>query len=173
MTVFDVQKVSSHGGSIRVFVKKNSGKHKTEKRVSEFLSQEKELKLNKIETYKNYANMVLENKVKLIKVLAKLKKQKKKIVGYGAPAKGNTLLNYFKIGNDILDYIVDDSQFKQGLYAPGTYIPVVSSKNLKKERPDYILILAWNFAESIMKNNINYKKSGGHFIVPVPSPKII
>lgn len=173
MTVFDVQKVSSHGGSIRVFVKKNKGNHKVEKSVSDFLKLEKKKKLDKAKTYTEFANLVLENKVKLNKMLADLKMNGKIIAGYGAPAKGNTMLNYFKIGNDIIDYIVDDSPLKQNLYTPGTYIPVVSPKMLKKQKPDYLLILAWNFADSIMNNYSWFKKDGGNFIIPVPTPRVV
>lgn len=173
MTVFDVQKVSAHGGTIRVFVKKKNGKHKIEKSVKDFLKQEKEKKLDRIDTYITYANEILENKVALTQMLVKLKLQGKRIVGYGAPAKGNTLLNYFKIGTDILDYVIDDSPMKQGLYTPGTRIPVVPASILKKDNPDYILILAWNFAKPIMEKYAWYKDKGGKFIVPVPKPKII
>lgn len=173
MTVFDVQKVSAHGGTIRVFVKKESGKYKVEKNVGAFLKKEKENKLADINTYINYANEILENKVALTQLLVKLKLQGKRIVGYGAPAKGNTLLNYFKIGPDILDYVIDDSPMKQGLYTPGTRIPVVQASILKKDNPDYILILAWNFAKPIMEKYAWFKDKGGKFIVPVPKPKII
>ncbi len=172
MTVFDVQKVDVHGGSIRVFIKKDKSFHKVRKSVKTFLSLEKKAKLDKKQTYLNFANLILENRVKLMDLLTKLKLKNKKIVGYGAPAKGNTLLNYFKIGIDMLDYIVDDSPFKQGLYTPGTHIPVVSSNKLKEENPDYILILAWNFAKSIMHKYSWFEKNGGRFIIPAPTPKI-
>lgn len=172
MMVFDVQKVDVHGGSIRVFVKKTKGHQKIERNVSTFFDREKKAKLDNKKTYLNFASLVLENRVKLMDLLTKLKLKNKRIVGYGAPAKGNTLLNYFKIGTDILDYIVDDSPFKQGLFAPGTHIPVVSSDKLKEEKPDYILILAWNFANPIMEKYAWFEKNGGKFIIPVPKPKI-
>ena len=109
------------------------------------------------------------NKEELVELLKGLKAEGKKIVGYGAPAKGNTLLNYFGIGSETLDYIVDDSPWKQGLYSPGMHIPVKGFEQLSKEKPDYILILAWNYAEPIMK-----KCSGmADFILPVPEPKIV
>ncbi len=172
MTVFDVQKVPVHGGSIRVFVKKNKASHKIQKSVKEFLTKEQNMKLSKIETYFEYEKLVLENKIKLVTLLSQLKSKGAKIAAYGAPAKGNTLLNFFSIGTEILDYVVDDSSWKQGLYTPGKRIPVVSSKELYRTSPDYLLILAWNFAESIMENHIQYKKDGGKFIIPVPKPKI-
>lgn len=173
MVVFGVQKVPVHGGTIRVYVKKIGGKHKIEKSVKEFLDQEKKMKLTQKKTYLDYANLVLENKVKLVTLLADIKTRGKTIAAYGAPAKGNTLLNYFGIGPEILDYVVDDSPWKQGLYTPGKRIPVVSSKTLYEKRPDYLLILAWNFADSIMKMHDKYKKLGGKFIIPVPKPIII
>lgn len=173
MQVFDVKKVPVHGGTIRVFVKKKVGKYKIDKSVEQFLQLEKKWKIDKEETYIKFADKVLENKIKLLILLRKLKFQEKKIAGYGAPAKGNTLLNYFGIGSEILDYVVDDSPWKQGLYTPGKRIPVVSSEYLYKNRPDYLLILAWNFADSIMRMHNKFKDHGGKFIIPVPLPKII
>lgn len=173
MTVFDVQKVAVHGGSIRVFVRKNKGPFKIGKRVEESLRKEKKHKLQIIDTYLAFANEVLENKVKLVTLLSRLKAKGKRIAAYGAPAKGNTLLNFFSIGTEIVDYVVDDSPWKQGLYTPGKRIPVVSSKTLYEDRPDYLLILAWNFAESIMKTHKRIRELGGRFIIPVPKPKIV
>jgi ABC-type Fe3+-hydroxamate transport system substrate-binding protein len=109
----------------------------------------------------------------LRKLLLDLKNDGKKIVGYGAPAKGNTLLNYFEIGSDLLDYVVDDSPWKQGLLTPGKHIPVVSIEKIAETKPDYILILAWNFAEPIMKKLDFAKSYGAKFIIPVPKPQIV
>lgn len=173
MVVFDVQKVPVHGGSIRVFVKKKDGPWRVEKRVEKFGDLEKEANLEDIDTYLNFGNEILDNKIKLVTILSKLKSNGKSIAGYGAPAKGNTLLNFFSIGTEIVDFIVDDSLWKQGLYTPGKRIPVVPSKILYEEKPDYLLILAWNFADSIIKMHKKYKESGGKFIIPVPKPKIV
>lgn len=173
MQVFDVNKVPVHGGSIRVFIKKKIGRYKIEESIEKFLQLEKKCKLDKKQTYIEFAGKVLENRIKLLTLLWKLKSLRKKIAAYGAPAKGNTLLNYFGIGTEILDYVVDDSSWKQGLYSPGKRIPVVSSKTLYEKKPDYLLILAWNFADSIMKMHKKFKELGGKFIVPVPIPKII
>lgn len=172
MVVFDVQKVPVHGGTIRVYVKKTEGKHTVEKSVDEFQKQERRMKLTEKKIYTDYANLVLENKVKLVTLLASLKTKGKTIAAYGAPAKGNTLLNFFSIGTEILDFVVDDSPFKQGLYTPGKHIPVVASEELYKSKPDYLLILAWNFADPIMKMHKKYNELGGKFIIPVPKPKI-
>lgn len=171
MEVFYVEKVPVHGGSIRVYAG-IKGKHKIDKSVGQFLASEKKLGIADKKTYREYEKRILENKRKLIDLLTKLKVKNKSLVGYGAPAKGNTLLNYFKIGPEIFDYIVDDSPFKQGLYTPGTHIPVVSSSRLKKKTPDYIVILAWNFADSIIKNLSWLKERSCKFIVPVPKPAV-
>lgn len=173
MEIFDVEKTDSHGGSIRVFVKKKESKLPIQKAVAEFILKENALGLGKLITYTKFAKKIDKNKEDLNKILKKLKVQNKTIVGYGAPAKGNTLLNYFDIDIKMLDYIIDDSKYKQGLYTPGTHILVVSSDQIQKDKPDYILILAWNFADSIIKKLVDYKKEGGKFIVPVPVPKIV
>lgn len=167
MEVFDVQKVPVHGGSIRVFIQKKGGNNKKTRRVSQFFALEKKHRLDIVETFFTFADKVRVNKAKLVSLLTKLKHQGKSIASYGAPAKGNTLLNYFGIGPDYIDYIVDDSPWKQGLFTPGTHIPVVSPSILQQKKPDYILILAWNFAKSIME------KLQGPFILPVPRPRIV
>lgn len=172
MEIFDAMKVSSHGGSLRVYIQKNGGPHTISPEVGKFLKQETDLGLNKAQTYLDYAKRIEINKQKLSQILKSLKAQGKKIVGYGAPAKGNTLLIHFGIDNKILDYIVDDSPYKQGLYTPRTHIPVVPSSQILDDKPDYILILAWNFAESIINKLSDYQKSGGSFIIPVPEPKV-
>lgn len=173
MTVFDVQKVNTHGGSIRVYVKKRNAKYRIQESVNRFLKLEKKARLDAVNTYLEFSGKILENKAKLTTLLTRLKLANKKIVGFGASAKGNTLLNYFKIGTDILDYIIDDSPLKQGLYTPGTHIPVFSADKLWEDNPSYILILAWNFASSIMERHSYFLKKGGRFIVPVPKPRII
>lgn len=173
MEIFDAKKVLSHGGSLRVYIKKAPSKHKVQPIIEKFIEEEKKLGLDNVNTYLKFAKRIEENKKKLIKLLKQLKSSGKTIVGYGAPAKGNTLLNYFKIGPTILDYIVDDSKYKQGLYTPGTHILVVPFDKIAKSKPDYILLLAWNFAKPLMKKLSDFKKSGGRFIIPVPEAKII
>lgn len=173
MQIFDVVKRPVHGGSVRIFVKMNGAKHKIKSSVQKFIDLEKRKKLFNIDTYREFAKKIEENKVNLSKLLKKLKKVNKSIAGYGAPAKATTLLYYFNIGRETLDFIVDDSPFKQGLFTPGKHIPVLAPRQLYTRKPDYLLILAWNFAESIMKMHERFKKEGGKFIVPVPSPMII
>lgn len=171
MAIFDVQKVPTHGGSIRVFVKKSNAKHKVLGSIQKFIKEEVKNGLGKEKTYLDFFKKIEKNKSALLKLLKDIKFQGKTIVGYGAPAKGNTLLNYFGINTRFLDRIIDDSPLKQGLFTPGTHIPVVSSETLKSgSKPDYILILAWNFADSIMEKLDGFSEKGGRFIIPVPEP---
>lgn len=173
MQIFDAKKVDSHGGSLRVYVQRQGGQKKVQDSIAAFIDKERKLGLDNINTYLKFGKKIETNKKKLIKLLKKLKSQNKTLVGYGAPAKGNTLLNYFKIGLETLDYIVDDSEYKQGLYTPSTHILVVPFSKILETKPDYIFILAWNFATPLMDKLSDFKKAGGHFIIPVPEAKII
>lgn len=168
--IFDSRLIPIHGQSLQAYAGKN---RKTSKSVSAILKKEKKLGLDTIGTYSSFAKKVAENKNGLKGLLLKLKKQNKKIVGYGAAAKGNTLLNYFQISNKILDFIVDDSLLKQGLYTPGTHIPIFPREKLKEAGPSHILLLAWNYAAAILEKEKGLKKEGVKFILPVPKIKII
>lgn len=173
MEIFNIDDVLSHGGSSRVYIKKSTGKWKVRSSVQNHLNLEKKINLHELPTWIQFSQKIELNRQSLVSMLNKIKSSRKKISGYGAPAKGNTLLNYFGINNSVLDYIVDDSPLKQGLYTPGTHIPVVHSDKLKESKPDYLFILAWNFANSIINNLSWYKNQKGKFIIPVPKPKII
>lgn len=173
LQVFKVQKTSSHGGSIRIFIKKISGPYKVQSSLKYFLNLEKNSHLSSIKTYEKFAKNIEANKKALLRLLRGLKNRGNKIIGYGAPAKGNTLLNYFGIGPELLEFIVDDSKLKQNYYTPGTHILIISPDKLKKIKFNYLLILAWNFADSIIMNHSYLRKRGVRFIVPVPTPKII
>jgi hypothetical protein len=120
-----------------------------------------------------FAKRVKKHREELRNLIIGLKKKGKRIVALSAPAKGNTLLNYCKLDTDLLDYVTEKAESKIGKYTPGTHIPVFPDSYLLKKRPDYALILAWNFAKEIMENNQKFKKRGGKFIIPVPKPKII
>ncbi|MNK88509.1 hypothetical protein D3C87_1084730 [compost metagenome] len=109
----------------------------------------------------------------LMTLLHDLKQQGKRLAGYGAPAKGNTLLNYFGIGPDLLDYLADRNTMKQGRWSPGMRIPVVSPQVIAETQPDYLLILAWNFADEIMEQLEPYRAAGGQFILPIPQPRVV
>src|SRR3989338_5273479 len=173
MEIFDVEKVNSHGGSLREFVKHRGAEQEMRESVKQFMKGEEDLKLDSLAPYTAFAKRIEKNKKNLLTLLHELKLKGKRIAGYGASAKGNTLLNYFGITHEVLEYMVDDRSWKQVLYTPGTHIPVVAAQKLMEERPDYILILAWNFAEQIMNKLHEFRASGGKFIIPVPEPKIL
>lgn len=164
LKIFDVNLIPIHGQSLQICIGQNRDISKS---VGEFLEKEKELGLDKTQTYLNFAKKVENNRNELRVLLLKLKQENKKIVGYGAPAKGNVLLNYCKIGNEILDFIVDDSFLKQGLYTPGTRIPIYPSDRLKENQPDYLLLLAWNYADAILKKEKPLRDKGVKFIMPL------
>ncbi|MDO8657183.1 MAG: class I SAM-dependent methyltransferase [Candidatus Levybacteria bacterium] len=172
MSIFDIQRLPVHGGSIRIFVKKLGSAYNISDKISELISLEENEKLSSIETYFTFANRVQEIKKDLTAILKDLKSQKKVIAGDGAPAKGNTLLNYCQIGTDILDYIVEMSPIKHGLYTPGTHIPIFPIDKIYTDKPDFLLILPWNIKEDIMQQQMEFKQNGGKFIVPIPSPII-
>lgn len=173
MRVIDVIHVPTHGGSIRILAQKSSGTRTVSPHVTAWIKREKRQQLHRFSTYRKLAQRVEKNKNQLVQLLVKLLGQGARIVGYGAPAKSTTLLHYFGIDHNMLEFIVDDSALKQGLYTPGTHIPVVPSEKLYQEKYDYLLILAWNFADAIIKTHRRFQKQGGKFIVPIPRPHII
>lgn len=173
MKVFRVERVPTHGGSLRVFTAKNSSMHKVHQSVRKLLEYEKNIGIDNFETYRKFGEKVYSVKEKLINYIKNIKKQSKTIAAYGAPAKGNTLLNFCSIGKDYIEYIVEDNPLKQGLFAPGTHIPVVNPKMLDDKTPDYILILAWNFADEILSKTKKYAEKGVKFIITLPEPRIV
>jgi hypothetical protein len=134
---------------------------------------ESNMGLDKPETFEKFARNIRSLKQQLNDLLRDLKSRGKRIAGFGAPAKLTTLMHHFEIGPDLVEFVVDDSPLKQGLYTPGYHIPVVSAEHLKDHKPDYLLVLAWNFADNIIKNQQAFASAGGHFIVPLPSLKTI
>jgi SAM-dependent methyltransferase len=173
MEIFNVQHIDSHGGSIRVFIQKKGGAFRLKESVDKFLIEEKTFGLNKFETYEKFAKEVYQIKSSLNEYIKKIKLENKRIVGYGAPAKATTLLNFCEIKNGEIDYVVDDNLLKQELIIPGVRIPIRNRRYLEESLPDYILILAWNFAEEIIRNNEDYKNKGVKFIIPLPKPEIV
>ncbi len=169
LQVFDVELTDMHGASLRMFV----GNRAARPSVKRLLAREKKLGLHKLATYTAFAKRVAINQKTLRKVLLDLRAQNKKIVGYGAPAKGNTLLNSCGIDHKTIDFIVDTTPFKQGLFTPGGHIPVYPPEKFHQFRPDYALLLAWNYADAIMKKEAGFTKRGGRFIIPVPWVRII
>jgi len=171
MGIVDVERVNVHGGSLRVYVQKFI--HSLPSSVTELLNLETEAKVDSLETYRKFAEDVSRVKEDLLSLLKALKNQGAKIAGYGAPAKGNILLNYCKIGTDILDYISDTTPFKQGCYTPGMHIPVFPESHFHELPPDYALLLAWNYADAILQKEHRYRQAGGKFIVPIPKSQIV
>jgi len=129
--------------------------------------------LRELKTYSGFGESVRETKRSLLQLLIGLKRTGKSVVGYGAPAKGNTLLNYCGIGNDFLDYTVDASPHKQNHFLPGTHIPIYSPERIQRTQPDYILILPWNLRDEIIEQLSDVRRWGGRFIIPIPKPEVV
>jgi hypothetical protein len=153
--IFEVEKIQTHGGSIRIFVTRNLNK-KIHKSIKKFINEEKKLGLNQFKIYKNFEKKIFNIRTNVKKKIMEIKKNKKKIVGYGAPAKATTALNFYNISKEI-DFIIEDNKLKHGKFLPGVKIPIKNKENLK-EKTDYLLVLAWNFFEEIKKNNKNLAK---------------
>ncbi len=174
LRIFDVQELSTHGGSLRIHVcHKEHVKRDGQNNVNALLKREKDMGLDREGTYARFAQQVQGAKRALLELLIKIKNDGKTIVGYGAPAKGNTLLNYCGIRHDFLDYTVDRNPHKQGRLLPGTHIPIFSPKKIEETRPDYILILPWNLKEEVMEQMAFIRQWGGKFILPIPHPEVL
>jgi len=172
MEIFKVEHIDSHGGSIRVFIQK-AKKHLKDNSAEEFIKKEMFFGLDNSKTYQEFGNKLNGIREKIRDFIIKTKKDGKKIVGYGAPAKATTLLNFYNIDNKHLDFIVEDNLLKQGKIVPGVRIPIKKKEVLDQINPDYILILAWNFADEIMKKNNIYKEKGAKFVIISPELKIV
>jgi novobiocin biosynthesis protein NovU/D-mycarose 3-C-methyltransferase len=162
-----------HGGSILFHIRHRSSSLKPHTSVAAALEKERQLRLIEPTTWKNFAARVERIRAELPTLIRKLKSQGKRIIGYGASAKGNTLLNTCGLTNKELDYVIDNTPFKQNKITPGSWIPVRPPEILLKDQPDYALLLAWNFASEIIRREIEYQKRGGRFIVPIPEPVVI
>lgn len=172
LEVVDVERLPIHHGQLRVFVQRK-GEGRVQSSVAEFVALERARGLDRFDTYQQFARATLANTQRLHDTLSRLKVQGKRIAGYGAPAKGNTLLTFLDLGPERIEYIVDRSPLKQGRYTPGMHIPVVATERLLEDRPDYVLLLAWNFAEEVLAQQAEYRRRGGRFILPVPAVRII
>ena len=173
MEMIGVGREDTHGGSLRGICQLAGGPHADNGSVEVFISKEHEAGLNEAAVFKSFSDGIDAVKRDLNAVLAKLKLEGKTIAGYGAPAKATTLMYHFGLGPDIIDFIVDDSPLKQGLYLPGMHIPVVPSSEIGIRNPDFLIILAWNFSGAIIANNQKFKEKGGRFIVPLPDLEIL
>ncbi len=170
LEVFDIQNQSVHGGTIRIFISKKNN-FKISNSLNDFIKLEHEYRLDKIETYQNFSNNVQNLKKSIIDILADFKSKNNSIFGYGATAKGNVLLNYCQIDNNILDFIIDTTPIKQGKFTPGTHIPIVSPETMHNQG-DVALLLAWNYESEILLKEKNFRENGGKFIIPLPIPTI-
>lgn len=173
MQIFDVQHVDSHGGSLRVFIQRAHGPHAVSAAVAALRAEEQRSGINELPTYQCFAQRVYETKQKFVETVLALKREGKRIAGYGAPAKASTLLNFCQLTAHHLDYIVEDNPLKQGLYQPGTHIPVVDSEHLTAHLPDYLIILAWNFAPEILAKVKPLMDQGMKCIVPLPELRMM
>jgi SAM-dependent methyltransferase len=168
MQLVDVARVPSHGGSIRGFAQHAQGARPVQGSVQDLVNLESQLKLDQPATFKSFAARIDRLREDLRALLSRIKGEGARIAGFGAPAKATTLLHHFQLGGEFLDFIVDDSPLKQGLFTPGHHIPVLSPAVLDSRHPDYLVVLAWNFAQSIVATHSDYTSRGGQFIVPLP-----
>ena len=174
MRIFDVQELPTHGGSIRIFAcQENNQKLPDSKSVKQLLEKEEEAGLDKIEIYTEFSISVKKCKRSLLEFLINAKRDGSTVVGYGAPAKGNTLLNYCGIRTDFIDYTVDRSPHKQGRFLPGTHIPIFGPEKIEETKPDYLLILPWNLRNEIIEQMFSIRKWGGKFVTPIPTIEVI
>ena len=174
LTLFDVEELPTHGGSLRIFGRHTeSGTHPVGERVVDLKRRESAAGLDQLDFYAGFAARVRETKHKLLRFLIEAKQAGKQVVGYGAPGKGNTLLNYCGIRTDFLDYTVDRNPHKQGRYTPGTRLPILDPARIRETKPDYVLILPWNLADEVT-GQMNYiREWGGRFVVPIPEVRVL
>jgi SAM-dependent methyltransferase len=173
LTLFDVEEIPTHGGSLRIYGRHTDASEPAiSERVVQLKAKETAAGLQQLATYLQFGEQVKETKRKLLQFLIEAKAQGKKIAAYGAPAKGNTLLNYCGVRTDFIDYTVDRSPYKQELFLPGTHIPILHPDQIRETQPDYLLILPWNLKEEIMTQVAYIGEWGGKFIVPIPEVQV-
>ncbi|MDR7471112.1 MAG: class I SAM-dependent methyltransferase, partial [Armatimonadota bacterium] len=174
LEVFDVEQIPTHGGSLRVYVRHTADQSKPiEARVVSLLQEEEQWGVRRLERYRAFGEQVKATKRRLLEFLIQVKDHGRTIAAYGAPAKGNTLLNYCGIRTDFIDYTVDRSPHKQGRYLPGSHIPIYAPQRISETRPDYLLILPWNLKHEIVRQLAYVRAWGGAFIVPIPEVQVI
>jgi hypothetical protein len=173
LKLIDVEELSTHGGSLRVYLAHANAAHRPSKAVAALLAREADKGFCSLAAYASFAEQVKRTKRKLLSSLIAIKDEGKTIAGYGAPGKGNTLLNYCGIGTDFLDFTVDRNPYKHGRFTPGMHIPIRPVEALEEARPDYIFILPWNLKQEIIQQLIQSGALGAKFIVPIPEVTII
>jgi ubiquinone/menaquinone biosynthesis C-methylase UbiE len=173
LTIFDVEELPTHGGSLRIYAcNRDRGARAIGDRVISLKAREVDSGLTRMEYYRSFGEKVKESKRKLLEFLIQAKREGKAICGYGAPGKGNTLLNYCGIRTDFLDYTVDRNPYKHGKFTPGTHIPIYDPDRIQETKPDYLLILPWNVKDEIMAQMAHIRTWGGRFVVPIPEVKV-
>ncbi|MFV0298513.1 MAG: methyltransferase C-terminal domain-containing protein, partial [Hyphomicrobiaceae bacterium] len=173
LRIVDIEELPTHGGSLRVYLAHAASSHEPTASVARIIEAEKARNFLSLSGYQGFQDEVRTLKHELLALLIQLKRDGKSIVGYGAPGKGNTLLNYCGIGPDFLDFTVDRNPYKHGRFTPGMRIPILAPKALDEARPDYVLILPWNIKTEIIRQLQHIKDWNGRFIVPVPRPEIL
>ncbi len=174
LDLFDVEELPTHGGSLRIYAKHTEDQTKEiSNTVDSIRELEVSMGLKRMETYEAFYADVVETKVKLLEFLIQAKQTGKRVAGYGAPAKGNTLLNYCGVGPEFIDFTVDLSPHKQGKYLPGTHIPIHAPDQIMQEKPDYVLILPWNLKDEIMEQMASIRQWGGKFVIPIPQVEVL
>ncbi|WP_079543357.1 class I SAM-dependent methyltransferase [Bradyrhizobium lablabi] len=173
LRVFDIESLPTHGGSLRVYVCRNEARHAPTARVDQQFRTELDAGLERIGTYRAFARSVVEAKIDLLSFFVNAHRAGKRVVGYGAPAKANTLLNFCGIGPELLEFTVDRSPHKQGRLMPGSRIPIRAPDKIFEVRPDYVLILPWNLQSEIVQSLAGIREWGGRFVVPIPSARIL
>lgn len=172
LEIFHVERIPIHGGSLRLFAGRH-GEHPVTGSVDRLLTEEQRRGVLSMEFYQGFAERVTRLKTELLSLLRDLKRRGHRLAAYGAAAKGSTLLNYYGIGPDLLDFVADRSPYKQGRLMPGVHLPIRPPETLLQERPDYTLLLAWNFADEILAQQAAYRRAGGRFILPIPEVRVI
>ena len=174
LEVFDVDELPTHGGSLRVYAQRDEGAgYPVSVRVPELAERERALELDRLEGYSSFAPRVIETKWNLVEFLIDCQRDGRRVAGYGAPGKGNTLLNYCGIRTDLLEFTVDRNPYKQGQFLPGTRIPIHHPEALEQARPDFVVILPWNLTDEIVAQLSYVREWGGRFVVPIPEVKVI
>jgi hypothetical protein len=169
LKIFDVEELCCHGGSLRIYVRHTQDlSHPEAESVRELAVREEEAGFDRLQTYFSFDEKVKETKRKILSFLIGIKRANKSIVGYGAPGKGNTLLNYCGIRTDFLDYTVDRNPYKHGKFLPGTHIPILPTEKIRETKPDYVLILPWNLKNEIREQLSYILEWGGKFVLPIP-----
>jgi hypothetical protein len=174
LTVFDVEEIPTHGGSLRVFARhaENAG-HAVEARVSSLIASERAAGFATLERYETFAAQVKEAKRQFLEFLIRATREGRRVVAYGAAAKGNTLLNYCGVRTDFIDYVVDRNPHKQGRFLPGTHIPVYHPDRIRETRPDFIIILPWNLKDEVMEQLAYVRTWGARFVLPIPRTQVL